>query len=79
MVIFDDKLFVFGGGTSDECHALSIVFALDLQTRVWKELQTHGDPKVSCEDGIHSNQFPAPRKCHSVVKHGKCSASSESS
>lgn len=61
VVLYDNKLYVFGGGTDQRCYGFKIIPVFDLSTCSWTRLKTN--PKSGSRRSI-----PAPRKHHGCVK-----------
>lgn len=53
-------VYIFGGGTSDQVFDLKTLPVYDLVQRKWNRIETYPN---SIE------QYPKPRKCHSLVQH----------
>jgi len=56
VVIYNNELYVFGGGTQLTNHALNVVPVFNLSTKTWRPLIPN------------SSRAPQPRKCHGLVK-----------
>jgi N-acetylneuraminic acid mutarotase len=59
VVLFNNKLHIFGGGTAESCFGFKEVPTFDLETRTWEALPTLGDKELS---------YPSPRRCHGCVQ-----------
>ncbi|XP_003740912.1 kelch domain-containing protein 10 [Galendromus occidentalis] len=59
IIIHDDEILVFGGGTPDLVYGLSMLPVFNLTTRKWTRKGTLPDPV---------NGYPGARRCHSVVQ-----------
>lgn len=58
VVIYNNKIYVFGGGTATECDKFQFIYAFNLHKKSWERIKTIGP-------------FPEERKCHSCVKDDK--------
>lgn len=60
-IAIDSKyVYIFGGGTSDQVFDLKTLPIFDIIERKWNRLETYPNS---------SDQYPQPRKCHSLVQH----------
>lgn len=62
VVLYKKKLYVFGGGTADNCFGFKDVGEFDLKTRSWSALTTIAD--------TIENTYPIARRCHGCVQLG---------
>ena len=67
IVIYNNKIYVLGGGTASECDGFVILYAFDLKKKIWHRLKTSGDDSQKEED-----RYPKDRKCHSCVQINEC-------
>lgn len=60
VVLHDNRIYVFGGGTAQTCFGFKHIPVFDLTTNSWVRLQSNPKrPKA---------RVPLPRKCHGCVK-----------
>lgn len=60
-IAIDSKyVYIFGGGTADQVFDLKILPVFDIAAKKWNRVETHPNS---------SEQYPKPRKCHSLVQH----------
>ena len=59
IVIYKNRIYVFGGGTATECDKFQFIYAFNLLNKSWERIKTTGP-------------FPEERKCHSCVKDDRC-------
>ena len=60
VVLYDKRIYVFGGGTASTCYGFKFIPVFDLSTNSWIKLQSNPlRPKAP---------VPAARKCHGCVK-----------
>lgn len=57
MALYDDKIYVFGGGNASTCCSLRYLPVFDLKSNTWLKVRTRSE----------SSTFPAKRKCHGCV------------
>jgi hypothetical protein len=60
IVLYNNQIFVFGGGTASNCYGFKYIPVFDLKTKSWIKLKSN--PKSS------KSAIPAARKCHGCVK-----------
>ncbi|XP_054165614.1 kelch domain-containing protein 10-like [Oppia nitens] len=65
IVHYSGRLYVIGGGTSEECYSLSMIPVFDIATGKWTEVQTKCDLNVMNEQ---LSGFPEARRCHGCVR-----------
>ena len=69
--MYNDHIFVLGGGTSFESNKFSTIHGFDVETFTWREFQTRPDTTVPIEESLNE-QYPAPRRCHTCIQMGNC-------
>ncbi|XP_022645182.1 kelch domain-containing protein 10-like isoform X2 [Varroa destructor] len=65
IAIYDDKIYVFGGGTPSFVYGFSEMPTFDLKTLKWSYQQT--EPYLGF-DNTEGPERPLPRRCHSAVQ-----------
>jgi hypothetical protein len=61
-------VYIFGGGTADQVFDLKVLPVYDLIERRWNKIETYPN---------YDEEFPKPRKCHSLVQHTSKNISGE--
>lgn len=60
IAIDSNYVYIFGGGTSDQVFDLKKLPVFDLNEKKWNYIETYPNS---------NEQYPKPRKCHSLVQH----------
>lgn len=60
IVLYNNQIYVFGGGTASVCYGFKFIPVFDLSTNKWIKLKSN--PRNS------KSAIPAARKCHGCVK-----------
>ena len=69
IVIFNDEIFMLGGGTAFDVDEFDFIWGFSLSSHTWKRYHTQPDVTIPMDEGI-ADLYPPARKCHSVVQDG---------
>ena len=59
VILFENQLFIFGGGTASECFGFEKIPVFELSSRSWRAQETNGSI---------GGEFPVARRCHGCVQ-----------
>lgn len=71
IVHYENKLYLFGGGTASDNDGFDEIYAFDLNTNTWTSYKTLGDCSIPIDESI-LEQYPERRKCHTCVQRDQC-------
>ncbi|XP_025107786.1 kelch domain-containing protein 10-like isoform X2 [Pomacea canaliculata] len=66
MILYDNKLFMFGGGLANAVYPLDKIPVFSLETMKWEEVETKGDTLAHSSSDT-SKGYPSARRCHSCL------------
>jgi hypothetical protein len=71
LCIHNNVIYVLGGGTSFEAFGFQQLPGFDIEKLCWRWVKTNADASVPIMES-KLDQYPKPRRCHSVVQRQHC-------